>query len=97
MNAGNVNYLKVCEPAAALAADPPNPPCPGNPNCGAALAAQTTANNTMKNFILRVMQQTKNFELKEISNQTKLRAHMPRLFIPNERCSRDKQKKEEIK
>lgn len=46
------NYLKVCDPAAAFAAPPLNPPAPGKPNCGAALAAQTTANNTMKNFML---------------------------------------------
>lgn len=47
-----MHYLNVCDPAAALEALPPNPPWPGNPNCGAASAAAITANNTMKNFIL---------------------------------------------
>lgn len=43
-------YPNDCEPAAALEALPPN--CPGKPNCGAAMAAQITANKAINTRIL---------------------------------------------
>lgn len=90
--------MNVCDPAAALLALPPN--CPGNPNCGAATAAQTTANNTMKTFILNLTVDDKNsrnskkFKIK-LSENSILLGFLYSAALETSRCSVINKKKQE--